>query len=202
MFIEKDRIVENDSIHLSNIVGHDQGYGKMTWEYMLSNLKRIDRRYSELERTPEYFLRGHDYEAWSFINFEGAYFISSGKHRTTIARYLAHYNPEYFPENKIHGVTVVHYSVDKVAMDNYEDIRGLLKHPELDHLEFGIRTSWCMSESYFYLNNPKQKNDFEIRYQKSELETAIQLLQKRGLSQKLFGSPQSKYILRKGSILD
>lgn len=197
-FIEKGETVENDSVNLDQIIGHDQGYGKMSWEYMFSNLKRINRRREELEGNPDYYLRGRDYVAWSFLNLDGAYFISQGKHRTTIARYLAHYNPYYFPHNKISGVTVTHYSVNKSSMDVYEEVKRLLRHPTLDHLESGFRQSWSLSESYFFIRNPHRSVHDELRFNSDELESALNLLQKRSLGQKLFGSPETKYLLCRG----
>ena len=58
----------------------------MTWRYMLGNLKRISKNLNEAAKNPDYYL-GRMGADVTFIDIDGQLFISSGKHRSTIAKY-------------------------------------------------------------------------------------------------------------------
>ena len=87
------------SIPLDQVVGIDQMYGDdSTWGQCLEGrwLKRLERGLIELENNPQYYLSDCELKNLSFLKIEDKYFISTGKHRTIIARFLAHFNPEVF----------------------------------------------------------------------------------------------------------
>lgn len=141
-------------IDVSRVVGHDQGYGEMTWAYMLQNLKRIDRRLKELASNSDYYLSHENKRDWVFIEVDDKIFISTGKHRTTILRYLAHYNPEHFPQGPIaRGVTVHKRYRDHQISDLVTDIhRKIVGYPHLSFKYIGIHSG----EMRWHLINANQ----------------------------------------------
>lgn len=83
------------SIDLNNVIGHDQGYDSFSWGDALSglNCKRMEKNLYELNCDPNYYYEDsieHDHLA--LVNVGGKYFISTGKHRIIIARFLHHFN--------------------------------------------------------------------------------------------------------------
>jgi hypothetical protein len=127
--------IEGANVNLESMVGHAQAYGEMDWNKMLFGLKRTEKSLKLLKNNPEYFLSDSYKSGWSFIEIDGSLFVSQGKHRTGILRYLAHFNPSQFPDGPIaRGVYLTRRFVDHATMDNLFFINQLLRTPEFSHL--------------------------------------------------------------------
>ena len=86
-------------IPLNRVIGIDQGYGDdATWGQCLEGrwLKRLKRNLIDLEDNPQYYLPEVDQPSPSFTKIGADYFIIAGKHRTIIAKFLSHFNPQVF----------------------------------------------------------------------------------------------------------
>lgn len=141
LFLKHDvTFLKNVSVDLNKVIGIDQPYNNKTWNDILNG--QPTQRESVKNRAvtdTEYYLQDRiRYPAdWSFSEIEGVYFMANGKHRTVTARYLAHYNPEKFPDGPIFkGFTVKRYSVDTEMMERYQSLTAsTLK---------GKFHSWCL----------------------------------------------------------
>lgn len=148
------------SIPLDRVVGIAQMYGDdATWGQCLKGrwLKRLDRRLKELVDNPNYYLSKGEPEHLSFIKIGDKYFISEGKHRTIIARFFAHFNPELFSERSpFERATVIEYFIDT----EYASIRKRLdalavRYPslrfELEHTtKQNVRSFLLIEEKHSY----------------------------------------------------
>jgi len=145
------------TVDVSKIIGHAQGYNAMTWNHMLFGLKRINRRCNELIDNPDYYFQDAQKIDWSFIEIEGNYFISSGKHRTTVFKYFSYLNPNYFKDGPIiRGVDVIHRKIDYKLEKKINEIEQLLLNERFKHIKFGCRRSYTDSLSKFYLANSQR----------------------------------------------
>ena len=103
-------------IPLNKIVGIDQMYGGGSWGSCLEGswLKRLDRGLIELNDNPNYYLSDEPKEGLSFKKVGEYYFITGGKHRTIIARFLAHFNQDVFNGySPLRNVMVTEHFVDE-----------------------------------------------------------------------------------------
>ncbi|MCR9306509.1 hypothetical protein [Vibrio diabolicus] len=130
------------SIPLDQVVGIDQMYGDdSTWGQCLEGrwLKRLERRLVELENNPQYYLSEGELQNLSFLKIGDKYFISAGKHRTIIARFLAYFNPEVFRgRSPFELAKVTEYYIDteytsfkrrfEAVADNYPSLTFELQH--------------------------------------------------------------------------
>lgn len=187
---------ENANLDLNSVIGHSQGYPKMTWGHMIKNLKRIGKRLTELERTPEYYLQGGGFEEWEFIESDGAIFICVGKHRTTIARYLAHYNPDHFENGSIiKGVKIIHKQIDHFMMDNCMAIFQLLKLPSNAHLRFYHANEFSLHrKDNVFLRNENRPDELPLIFHKNQIEEVRRLLEGQTLLNRFLGNKSQKYL--------
>ena len=136
-FLEEDEHLKSVNVDISKVIGHDQIYGVMTWQYMLHNLKRIESRLQDLADTPGYYTDDAVKDDWSFIEVEDQLFIDDGKHRTTILRYLAYYNPSEFPDGAIaRNVELTRRHIDYQTMDLVCSVKKKLKPYEHMKIEY------------------------------------------------------------------
>lgn len=155
-------IIENDiylwseekqlvtDIPLDMVTGIDQGYGGKTWAQCLNGawLDRLSTIMSDLKRKPYYYLRDCPKFDMDFIKVGDDYFIRQGKHRTVIARFLAHYNPEYFSDRSpLKNIPVREYFID----NKYPKIKAVLfeiekLHPEL---HFNLERTTALDDEKF-----------------------------------------------------
>jgi hypothetical protein len=71
-------------------------------------LKRFDACLRELRDNPYYYLNVGRKEDWSFFEVDGDYYISSGNHRTVVARFFLELNGQ---PPLVHGVAVMSLSL-------------------------------------------------------------------------------------------
>ena len=125
-----------ESVPVELIVGIDQMYGDdARWGDCLNGtwLKRIKRNLNELYNNPNYYLDDTDKAGMSFIKIENQYFIQSGKHRTVIARFLAHFNPTLFEDSPLKSIPVTEYFIDHEFTEMKVRLLELAKrHPQLE----------------------------------------------------------------------
>lgn len=122
-FLDGSETINAVDVDISRVIGHDQIYAAMTWAQMLHGLKRMKLMLKELAQDSDYYLRHQLEPDWSFIEVGDKLFISSGKHRTVILRYLAHYNPEHFSEGPIaRGVQLYKRKLDHETTELVEAI--------------------------------------------------------------------------------
>ncbi|MDN3484373.1 hypothetical protein QL989_03325 [Pseudoalteromonas sp. APC 3224] len=132
-FLDKEDELQNEVIPLEKIVGHDQGYGELTWKQNLLNLKRIKSRLNQLIENPHYYLNNIAGDKPSYIKVNDKFFISCGKHRSTIARYFAYFNPELFPSGpQISGAKVTVKYLDEEFNNSVRELKSLLSEDRLD----------------------------------------------------------------------
>ncbi|MBF4374453.1 hypothetical protein [Vibrio anguillarum] len=173
-------------VPLDRIIGHSQIYDEMKWGDCLQGryLKRIDRCLQELQENPEYYLSCSEKSGLSFIKIENDYFIVSGKHRTVVARFLAHFNADTFREHTpLRNVTIHQKRVDydfmsfsrkveelKVIYPNLNfvmtytsknDANCLSVHSNRYHLPSGYYTRGELAECIHYFKNPSIKRKLE-----------------------------------------
>lgn len=122
-------------IPLKNVIGIDQMYGDMTWGQCLTGkgLKRIESNLEHLDRNPSYYLSATEKSGLSLKKIGDNYFISTGKHRVILARFLEHFNPDVFSSvSPLRNIDVYEYFVDTEFMDFQREISALKKaFPEL-----------------------------------------------------------------------
>lgn len=123
------------SVPLEQVIGIDQMYGDdATWGDCLEGtwLKRIKSNLAELQENPSYYTNEEEKNGLSFIKVEDMYFISTGKHRTIIARFLSHFNPEEFPNSELKNVQVTEYFLDREFIEMKATLTDLAKsYPNL-----------------------------------------------------------------------
>ena len=130
----------------------------MTWRYMLGNLKRISKNLNEAAKNPDYYL-GRMGADVTFIDIDGQLFISSGKHRSTIAKYLAYYNPHKFVDGPvINGVDVIKYEVNHALMNQVEALRSKLATDDFNH----VMLRWIGSSSPFNKDRFQVSNNLRL----------------------------------------
>lgn len=161
-FLDKEDYLMSESIDVSRVIGHSQGYGEMTWGYMIHNLKRIEARLKEVAHNPGYYLNDQEKTDWSFIEVDDQLFLSSGKHRTTVLRYLAHYNPSEFPEGPIaRKVKVTKRYLDHETMELVGTINRLVQ--QYPHLCFRY-VGKHLSEHRWQLLNQTQNSGWVVTH--------------------------------------
>ena len=137
-------------IPLDKVIGIDQMYGGNTWGQCLSGywLKRLERNLLELERNPDYYLCSNRKHDISFIKIGEDYFIKSGKHRTIIARFLAHFNQDTFKGlSPLRNASVTEYFIDKEYIQMKSELAKVeTLYPEL---EFELRHTTSLEDSKF-----------------------------------------------------
>jgi hypothetical protein len=185
------QLVKDISIDLSKIVGHAQGYPPMTWNYMLNNLKRISKNLNLLEKSPDYYLERLG-SGVSFLEIDGQLFIGTGKHRATIAKYLAHFNPHKFDDQTVHGVDVLRYEVNHSLINQVEKLRATLKEYDFSHLELKwIESSNRFTKNRFMLSNKFRQGELPLFVEETELHQFGEMLTS---SKSLWGSFRSEKI--------
>lgn len=197
LYFKDESIIEkNAAIDLNDVIGHAQGYPKMSWAEMITKLKRFGGNLRELEKTPDYYLRVGGHKDWYFIESDGAVFIGEGKHRSTIARYLAHYNPDYFEQGSIiKGVEVIHKQVDHHMMDNMMAIHQLLNLHGNTHLRFYHASQFAFNrKDNVYLRNDNKPNELPLTFHKSQIDEVRELLEGQSFLNKYFGNKAQKYL--------
>ncbi|MDI4652625.1 MULTISPECIES: hypothetical protein [Pseudoalteromonas] len=136
-------------IPMDKIVGIDQMYGDGTWGECLEGkwLKRIASNLEELRANPEYFLSDQHHNL-SFIKVGDNYFISEGKHRSVIARFLAHFNPERFTGvSPLRNVSITEYFIDTQYLDIKRKVDNIAQR--YPHLVFKLKHYTSQSEVGF-----------------------------------------------------
>lgn len=120
-------------------------YGDMTWGQCLNGkgLKRIESNLEHLERNPSYYLSESEKTGLSLKKIGDNYFISTGKHRVILARFLEHFNPDVFNSvSPLRNIDVYEYFLDTEFMDFQREISALEKaFPELYfNLTYGAKS--------------------------------------------------------------
>jgi len=191
-FFRPDTKTESVDVNINKVIGHDQMYQPMSWSYMLEHLKRINRRCKDLAENPSYYMKRQKEDKCLFIETEGNYFISAGKHRTTVLKYLAHFNPDIFPDGPImRGVEVISRQIDYALEKDIERIKILLDRSELQHLRLGIKREFSREVSFYIANDARQTR--YIFLTRDELPVMIEALESDNLLQRMFGKEYSRY---------
>ena len=194
-FSAERQIVKDITIDLSKVIGLDQGYPQMTWGYMLNSLKRIDRNLMELKNNPDFYLDSLRSDV-TYTDIDGNFFISQGKHRTTIAKYLTHFNPDKFPNGPLlHGVDLIRYEVNHVLIDQVQLLRMKLKNESFDHLEL----SWLGANYPFYpprfrLTNTLRPNRLPLFFNEDQITRLIDVFDRSGSFASAYGSEEANYL--------
>lgn len=179
-------------VRLSDIVGHDQMYDALVWGDCLMKgkaLKRLERNLEYLKSAPDYYRQLlANAEALSFVKVEDEFYISTGKHRTVILRYLAHFNPEIFGDDPI--LRNVHITEDRVIDYDYMSLRNQLtdvtdKMGITLHMHYTRRTS---DEICATLHS----DDFQagmLSVKRSEIKALVHALERPEWLKKVQGHP-------------
>lgn len=136
-------------IPMDKIVGIDQMYGDGTWSECLEGkwLKRIAPNLEELRANPEYYL-SDQHDNLSYIKVGENYFISAGKHRSVIARFLAYFNPERFAgTSPLRNVLITEYFIDTQYLDIKRKVDNIAQR--YPHLMFKLKHYTSQSEVGF-----------------------------------------------------
>jgi hypothetical protein len=95
----------------------------------------MKNRLKKLEENPEFYKYSHDNqrEMMSYIKVGDDYFISTGKHRTVIARFLEHFNPLYLGNHRsISDVSIEWKTIDYEFMRKRDEIYEIQEqYPDL-----------------------------------------------------------------------
>lgn len=187
--------VKGVTIDLSKVMGHDQGYPPMTWKYMLRSLKRIDRRLQEVKKNPNYYLENFKSDL-TFTEIDGCFFILEGKHRTTVAKYLTHFNPQKFQTGPLlHGVDVLRHEVNYALMNKVQHLRIRLRNKNHDHLEFSwLKPSWPYHPARFKLTNKLRPNKLPLFFNEDRMTDLIEVLDNSEQFIKAFRSDDASYL--------
>lgn len=191
-FFRPDKTIESVDVNLNKVVGHAQMYQPMSWSYMLQHLKRINQCCKDLAENPSYYMKIQEGDKCLFIETEGNYFISAGKHRTTVLKYFAHFNSGIFPDGPImRGADVISRQIDYALEKDIERIKSLLDKSKFQHLRLGIKRQLAREVSFYIANDARQvKYTFLTR---DELPVMIEALESDNLLQRMFGNEYSKY---------
>lgn len=185
---------ESGDVDVSKVVGHSQGYGPLTWYDLISGkgTKRIARALRELSDNPDYYLSFDKKKDWSFIEVEDRYYICTGKHRTAVLRYFAHFNPQLFESGPvIKGVDIIRRKIDYELESTIKRIRRLLNNSSLSHLRFGI-VNGDRESRRFYLAN-EASNFGYLFIDREQLCNVADHLEQDSTVKRIFGKGYSAY---------
>ncbi len=185
-------------VPLEKVIGFKSNYGG-SWRENLFNLNRIDRSLRDLVKNPHYYtqpLNIREPSEFSFDECNGDYFVNCGKHRTTIARYFAHFNPKLFDEvPKLKSVYITHHNVDYLATQRLKEIRRQICQKRFSHLrlnvELGRYSHTCFRASIY--NNAS--NRF-LHFARSELHVLLRLLERDNVFSRLIGTSHERALKR------
>lgn len=171
-------------IPMSKIVGIHQGYGGASWSSCLEGcwLKRLDANLQKLIDNPNYYLSEEPKVEMSFVKVGEHYFIHAAKHRTIIARFFAHFNPEVFNgKTPLQNVLVVEHFIDKEFYQLKARVERLCEH--FPHLTFKVEHLTDKDEGGF-LKVSSSINNFEF-YSRAEVYSVLSILEHPRLRDKL-----------------
>jgi len=173
-FATREEIKHNEIISIDKIIGTDHpSYYGLTWISLLDkHLKRSGslnaisntenkicdtRYYTEDETYRNQFPQSKDWGVW-IINNQDIY-ISTGNHRTTIAKFLASAN---LIPNEIIVPYVIHLTHDTNALDIYKNIEKNIEkikknNPHVEHISISAKQNEIF--------NGENIRDFKIQYQ-------------------------------------
>lgn len=186
-------VVKN--VDLRDVVGIGRGYSIVTdFKTVLASLPRRVSNLSELSVRPEFYLQSNNGNSeWAFTEIDGMLFVEVGRHRSTILRYYAHYNPEMMPEGPIaRGVKVYVKSVNQIKMDLRDALLEVLRQfPHLTLKESSVDANL----GKWKLENTKLDKVFDIE-SNSDLLHYTDILQTTNLFKQLFGSQSHREIAK------
>lgn len=104
---------------VANIIGIEQLHALVSWRESLfgKGTQRMQSCLEELRCNPSYYLNDAPKAGIKLLKVDKDYYIKAGKHRCTIAKYLAHFNPECEELKFLRGVVVETKHVDYTIMD-------------------------------------------------------------------------------------
>lgn len=187
----KDEIFDSRcDMPMNKIVGIDPMDGVGSWGSCLEGswLKRLDRRLKELDDNPNYYLSVEPKEELSFKKVGEYYFITGGKHRTIIARFLAHFNQDVFNGySPLRNVLVTEHFVD----EEFYQLRARIERlgDYYPQLTFKVEHYTDEDESGFLKVSSSLSNSSNYAYySRSEAHSVINILEKPRLRDKLNAS--------------
>ena len=188
-----DTISENTTVDISKVVGHSQCYPEMHWSYMLG-LRGMGNTFEELVKNPKYYLSNEVKVDFSFTEIEGNYFIDEGKHRTTVFKYFAHFNPYFFKDAALlRGVSVTHKNVNYALENNIKKIEQLLLQERFSHIKFGVRKACRDLPTKYYLKNTKRTVGYEF-FDEVDLPMVFELIQDDSSLTRFFGKGLGSFL--------
>lgn len=186
------------SIPLDQVVGIDQMYGDdATWGECLEGrwLKRLDRSLAELENHPQYYLSEEELHNLSFIKIEDKYFIRAGKHRTIIARFLAHFNPDVFNDRSPFALAkVTEYYIDTEFTSFKERFAAVADH--YPSLTFELRHTTNENDLHFLLVKEKEASNKIEAFSRAQAFQVLEALENPSIKAKW----QSRHVYRSSNI--
>lgn len=200
---EDPAIEQGGTVPLNSVVGLDrQDTKSVSWKWMLRHQKRADS-WRKLSESPDYYIDRDRYkENMQYTEVDGSYYLALGKHRNVIAKYLAHFNPEYYPEGPvIHNVTVYHYVVDYLLMNRLRLTKQLLQRKGLNHLSLSWEPAFRGSQKgkgLFRLYNPSVPYNEGLTFSKELFHELEKLISGSNIFNRRFlGSSEEQYLYKR-----
>ncbi|CCO44184.1 hypothetical protein VIBNISOn1_1050010 [Vibrio nigripulchritudo SOn1] len=165
-------------IPVDQVVGIDQMYGDdATWSDCLNGawLKRIERNLEALTSNPLYYLDTQEKSGLSFIKIGDHYFISQGKHRTVIARFFKHFNPQMFSDSEpsLHAY-ITEYFIDREFMIMKHRLEQL--NQDWSSLQMEINHVTSMNDPQFLIIRKRGDLYEDARFTRAQYETVVDAL--------------------------
>jgi|TARA_R100000027_G_scaffold46396_1_gene35303 hypothetical protein len=185
------------SVPLAKIVGLDRpDVYNVSWNWLLRNQKK-KLSYKELEGNPEYYLGADSPNGMKYTELNGEYYVAGdGKHRTVIAKYLAHFNPDHFPtEPVIPNATVYRYAVDYQLMERFRAAKRKLEKKGLNHISLRwVSTHQGKGKGRFHLYNPNREYHEGYTYSKADFHELESLISRSNLYNRWLGGERQCYL--------
>ncbi|GIU25596.1 hypothetical protein L2719_10265 [Shewanella schlegeliana] len=182
-------------IPLDQVIGIDQMYGDdSTWGQCLEGrwLKRLKSRLIQLEDNPQYYLSECEMKKLSFIKVGDKYFISEGKHRTIIARFLSYFNPEVFNgRSPFEFAQVTEYFIDT----EYNSLKGRFNAiaESYPSLQFKLQHTTSEDDLHFLLIKEKKNFGRSKVFSRTEAYQVLNSLESPSVKEKWNSGPANIY---------
>lgn len=194
---ETPTIEHGVSVPLDKIVGLDRSdVYNVSWNWLLRN-QRNKLSYNQLEGNPEYYVGADSPNGMEYTELNGEFYVAGdGKHRTVIAKYLAHFNPDHFPiEPVIPNATVYRYVVDDQFMVRFRSVKRKLVKKGLTHMSLQwVTFTQCKGNGKFHLFNPKREYQEGFTYSKADFHELEKLISTSNFYNRRLGDERQCYL--------
>lgn len=176
-------------VPIDKMVGTSQRHKVREWGDALLYMKRIKQRLNCLKENPDYYRDQDKKDHITYIKVNENYFADDGVHRTVIAKFLLHFNSEFFGDKPVLGtVGIRELALDHSFMRLKSEIDKLVsRNSNLQIQQWSYKTSgneWRIANKVNTLCVVDKKKEI-LHFNLSELEDLANALKKPNFLKKL-----------------